>query len=77
MRLLVVHFDEGFDGRDQCADAVMAATFDLTLGEQDKPALHLIEPRGMGGSEVEMVARSFGQPARDERSLMSGVVIQD
>ena len=74
---MVVHFDEGFDGRDQCADAVMAATFDLTLGEQGEPAFYLIKPRGVGGSKVEMVARSFRQPACDERRLMGGVVIHD
>ncbi len=55
----------------------MAAAFDLTLGEQGEPAFHLVEPRGVSGSKVEMVARSFGQPACDERSLMGGVVIHD
>ena len=77
LRILVVCLDEALDGGDQRAHALMAAAFDLALGEQGEPAFHLIEPGGMGGSEVEMVARSFSQPASDERRLVGGIVIHD
>ena len=52
-RVLVVYLDEALNGRDQRTHTVMAAAFDLALRKQGEPAFHLIEPGGMGGSEME------------------------
>ena len=41
---MVALIDEALDRGNQRTDAVVAAAFDLTLGEQGKPAFHLIEP---------------------------------
>ena len=68
---MIAHLDEALNGFHQRADAVMAAAFDLALGEQSKPAFHLVEPGGMSRSEVEMVAWSFGQPASNQRGLVA------
>jgi hypothetical protein len=38
----------------------MNAAADLALGQKREPALDLIEPGGVGGSEVEVIARPFG-----------------
>lgn len=35
----------------------------------------LIQPRGVGGSEVEMIARSFLQPLPHPRCFVSAVVV--
>ena len=66
-----------FDGLFQVFDTPKSTAANALVGDFGKPSFHLIEPRGMGGSKVEVVTRSFGQPARDERRLMRGVIIQD
>ena len=54
--------DEGGDGRLQFLDAAVNTAADLALGQKREPALDLIEPGGVGGSEVEVIARPFGKP---------------
>ena len=44
--------DEGGDGRLQFLDAAVNTAADLALGQKREPALDLIEPGGVGGSEV-------------------------
>ena len=68
--------NKGFDGLLELFDRVMIASLDLLLTELGKPALDLIDPRTVGGSKVQVVARPFGQPATHERCLVGGVVIQ-
>ena len=47
----------------------MNAAADLALGQKREPALDLIQPGGVGGSEVEVIARPFGNQA-----LMAGAL---
>ena len=67
LRLLVVDFDELPDGVFKLFDAAMRTTFDLPLGEQCEPTLDLVEPGGVRGSEVQMVAWALYQPAANQR----------
>jgi len=47
------------------------------LRDDPKPALHLIEPGGIGGRVVHVEARSLRQPGLDLGVLMGAVVIDD
>ena len=47
------------------------------LGDPVEPNLYLIQPRGIGGCEVHLEARSLGQPALDPLMLMGRVVVHD
>ena len=76
LRTLVVSGDEVLNGMDECSDFWVVPAFDLPLGEQAEPALHLIEPRGVGWREVQMVTGMFEQPALHERPLVRGIVIE-
>ena len=51
----IVVGDEGGDGRLQFLDAAVNTAADLALGQKREPALDLIEPGGVGGSEVEVI----------------------
>ena len=73
----VVSGDEILDGVDEGGKLGVAAAFDLALGEQAKPPFDLIEPGGMRGREVQMVAGMLQQPALDQGRLVRGIVIQD
>ena len=42
-----------------------------------EPTLDEVQPRGISRSEMEMVTGLLYEPALDESSLMSGVVVQD
>ena len=55
----------------------MHAVPDLLFGEQREEALHLVQPRAAGRGQVNVPARSFGQPVPDDRRLVSAVVIDD
>ena len=72
----IVVGDEGGDGQLQFLDAAMNAAADLALGQKREPALDLIEPGGVGGSEVEVIARPPGKPGFDGRRLVGGVIVQ-
>src|ERR1700722_7452440 len=50
---------------------------DLFFGKGRKPALHQIDPRGTGGSEVHVEARTFRQPVTNNGGFMSAVVVHD
>jgi hypothetical protein len=74
--LLIVDRDELPDCGFQFLNAPMRSALDLSLGERCKPTLYLVEPRGMGGGEVKVIARPLLQPMADQRCLVSSVVIQ-
>ena len=57
--LLIIDGDELADSAFQLGNTAMRATLDLPLGEQGEPALDLIEPGGMRGSEAQIIPRSF------------------
>ena len=76
-RVFVPCVEELLDGPLQLFYAVVRAALDL-VGRQDaEPAFHLIEPRGVGGDEVEMESRVVGQPPLDSRGAVRGVVVDD
>lgn len=52
---------ELFDPGDQLFDAGEAASPDCALRDDPKPALHLIEPGGVGGHVVDVEARPVGR----------------
>lgn len=74
--LLVVGRDEILDRVNQRADIGVAATLDLPLREQTKPAFDLIEPGGVGGREMEVVTWALEQPALDQLGFVGGVVVE-
>lgn len=55
----------------------MNAALDLLFGEHGKPALDQIEPRAARGSEMQMKAGAFGQPAMNQRGFVSSIVVQN
>src|SRR4051794_18007255 len=61
----------------QLASAVEDATSQLLLGQESKPTLDEVEPRGAGRGEMELKTWTFQQPALNGRSLMSTVVVED
>jgi len=73
----VVAVDVGADGHDEFFEVAENRTAEPILGEVTKEPFHHIEPRGAGGSEVQMKARVARQPALHFGVLMGGVVIAD
>ena len=65
------------NGRLQFLNAAVDTTADLALGQKRKPTLDLIEPRGVRGSEVQVIARPFGKPSFDRRRLVGGIIVHD
>ena len=62
---------------DQVLYAAKRATANGPLGDQAKPAFHLVQPRGVGGSVVDVVARSLRRPSWPLGVLVGGIVIDD
>src|SRR5260221_1972459 len=60
-----------FDG------GAMRSASQLLVGEVREEALHLVDPRGAGRSEVKVEARMAKQPALDERGLVGAVVVEN
>ena len=69
--------DEVIDFLDQFTHVAERAAADGALGDQREPALDLIEPAGVGGSEVKVVAGMAGQPGFDLGMFVGGVVVHD
>ena len=69
--------DEAVDLLGQFFDAGEGAAPDGFLGDDAEPALDLIEPRGIGRCEVDVVARAFGEPGFDLGVFVGGVVVED
>src|SRR5215207_2446404 len=68
--------NKGLDGLLELLDRVVIASLDLLLAELGEPALHLIDPRTVGWSEMQVVAGPFGQPVAHQCRLVGGIVIQ-
>ena len=47
------------------------------LGDEPEEPLDLVQPRGVGGCEVDMEAGVVVQPGLDDRALMGAVVVAD
>ena len=61
----------------QFASTAVNAASDLLVCQQSEKTLDHVDPRGSRGREVQVVARSFRQPAADQRRLVRTVVVQD
>ena len=67
----------GIDFLHQFADTAKRAASYCLLGDQSEPALHLVEPTGVGGSVVDVVTRPAREPSLNLRMFMGAVVIRD
>jgi hypothetical protein len=59
----IVCLDVGQDRRPELGNAGVRPAFESLLREQPKEALHQVEPRRVGGREMEVDARMPQQPA--------------
>ena len=69
--------DVAIDFRDQFLDAAKGSSANRLLGDAIEPDLHLIEPGGVGWSEVHVKSWPSGEPAFDSCMLVSDVVVHD
>ena len=69
--------DEVVDSGDQVFDAPETPSADRLLGDESEPTLDLIEPGRVGGSVVDLEARSLCQPESYLCMLMGGIVVHD
>jgi hypothetical protein len=72
---LVVVGDEVLDFSDQLLDAREAASLDRSLGDDPKPAPHLVKPGGNGRCVVDMKPWPLSQPGAVFGVLISSVVV--
>ena len=75
--ILVVHVDVLADGRFQFFHTPEYPSPDALVGDLGEPAFHQVDPRGVGGGEVEMKSGALREPVPDERRLMGAIVIHD
>jgi hypothetical protein len=73
----IVTGDVGVDSPHQLADVAERPAPNGLLGDEAEPALHLIEPTGVGGSVVDVIARSARQPGLNLGMLVGAVVVRD
>lgn len=64
-----------FDLGNQLFHAAKGAPTNRFLGDDVKPDFHLVQPGGIGGRVMHMVARAGRQPAPHSFMLMGGVVV--
>ena len=72
----IVGVNENGDVGLEFLDTAMDATLDLLVSEQREPAFDLIKPGGAGRGEVQVIARVAGEPGRDGRRLVGGVIVE-
>jgi hypothetical protein len=77
LRICVVSADEAVDFFDEVGGGIEGATTDRALGDERKEAFDLVEPRGVGGDEVNMPTRTAREPRSDLGMLVGGVVVDD
>lgn len=77
MRMLVIALDITVNVADQVGDGRKRTTPDRLLGNEPEPAFHLIEPGCIGGGEVQMGMRMFGEPGPHLGMFMGRVIIDD
>ena len=77
LRGLVALLGEGRDLLLEFRDAAECGAPDGALAEQRKPALDLVQPRGMGRGEVQVEARPPREPGTHVRVLVRGTVVAD
>ena len=69
--------DEGVDLVDQFLDASKRTTADGPLGDQGKPAFHLIQPRRVGRGVMNLVSRPLRQPGAHFGMFVRCVIVDD
>jgi hypothetical protein len=69
--------DEEVDFSDEFFDAFERASADCLLRYQSEPALDLVEPRGVCGCELKLVARPCCEPCAYIGVFVGGAVIED
>src|ERR1700735_5688455 len=65
------------EGTNQIRHAVKDAAPQALFGHVSKEALHHIEPGRAGGREMQVKARTLGQPSLHRGMLMRRVIVQD
>lgn len=70
---LVVGDQEQLDFGDQLLGAGEAASSDRPLSDDPKPALDLVQPRGVGGGVVHVEAGPLSQPGPDLGMLVGAL----
>ena len=68
---------EGIDLLDEVMHAGEGAPANGALGDETEPAFHLVEPRGVGGGVVHVIAGPLRQPGAHLGMFVGGVVIDD
>jgi hypothetical protein len=68
---------EVIDFRGQVLNAPESASSNRLLGDDVEPDLHLIQPGGVGRSQMDMKTGVQGQPAPHPSMFMCGVVVDD
>jgi hypothetical protein len=77
LRLAVGILDVVIDFLDQVFHAAKGSPANGLLRNAVAPDFHLIEPGGIGRSEVHMESWSCGEPAPHSQMLVRGVIIHD
>jgi len=73
----IVMFDEGIDLVHELFDVGERASANGFLRDDPKPALDLVEPRGVCRGVMDMEPRAPGQPGLNLGMFMSGVVVHN
>jgi len=66
----IVDVEEVANGSLELRDAAMRSASNLFHGEFGDPAFDEIQPRAVGRREMDMKARTFGQPGVNQRGFM-------
>src|SRR5689334_16451989 len=69
--------DEGVDSLHELSDGAERTAPNGLLRDQTKPTLHLIEPRAVGGREMQLIPGSARQPGADRGVLVRAIVVED
>src|SRR5260370_36044925 len=68
--VVVPELDPLFEGAGQLVDRAEDATVEPAALQFSEPSLDLVEPRGVGGGEVQLEPRVLQQPPLDRRGLV-------
>jgi hypothetical protein len=75
--VLIVLFDEVFDGCLKRDDKVEDAALEFSAAQLGEEAVDRVEPRGGGRCEMEGPARVAGEPRSNIEMLVRGIVVED
>ena len=75
--LLIVGFDVLHDCGSKLSRAGVRAAPKRLLREESEESLHEVQPRGVGGCEVEMEPQMTEQPSMDRRRFVRRQIVED